>query len=209
MTDGETPPQVVQKPAKSSKKWLLLLSTVVVIISVGWWQLGVHHTVGEINPDIIKKQMFPMEKSINPQYDTNAYMEEYREAMKNSWTVWSKQALFKASDYAIEHLPPVEPTESNRWFFQYGKVRLTFLTSRLVRIEWAHEDQFQNNPTIVFSEREEYLKSKENKMPLVKVYEEIENRVVVIETEDLKITYGNPEVKFPSRNNYLFINSNN
>ena len=140
-------------------------------------------------PYVQLTSMFPLNYSHNPQYDPTHEMTLIR-ANQNPWTVWSPANLqkeFPVKDSGF--LEPVGDTTENRWFVEIGRMRFTFLTSQLLRMEWDENNIFHNDPTIVFAEREKFLKNHEK--PSIRVYDKDDTgKIVFIESSHVHIRYG-------------------
>jgi alpha-glucosidase (family GH31 glycosyl hydrolase) len=61
-----------------------------------------------------------------------------------------------------------------------GQARFTALTSRLIRMEWSANSQFEDHPSLVFINR---------RMPVPKFTKMIRRGSLIIQTGDLKLTY--------------------
>ena len=145
-------------------------------------------------PYVQRTAMFNLEDSHNPHYDQAKMMQEYR-AFTNPWTVWTQPALqndFKHIN--SENMVKIDEFKSNTRFLEIGRLRLTFLTSQMIRIEWDSNSVFQNDNTIVFSERSEYLDDSNNTPPVIEVSDKNnDGKILIISTENLRIVYGKDE----------------
>ena len=140
--------------------------------------------------DCIKKEsMFPLSTSHNPNYDQMEMMNLYRNQNK-MWQVWSPPRLIQDHPN-VNPIDIIKTSEEHRRYVQIGKLRITFLTSQMVRFEWSANEEYEDESTIVFSERKEYLFSSSN-LPLVKLEDEkLDGSIISIKTQFLHIFYGN------------------
>lgn len=72
-----------------------------------------------------------------------------------------------------------------------GQVRFTVLTSRLIRMEWSADAQFEDHPTLVFINR---------RLPVPKYKQSTRGGWLTIQTDDLKLHYKLDSGAFNSNN---------
>ena len=153
---------------------------------------------GEYSCEQRQATMFSLADSHNPHYDQQEMMKQYQLQSK-AWTWFTTPTIHEETEKNTSPIQILSNSEEPRWHVVIGRLRLTFLTSQMLRIEWEQNSMFQDSPTIIFSDRQQFLADPANKPPVVKIFDEESNgKVIHIHTKHIHVRYGAEDEKLNS-----------
>lgn len=125
--------------------------------------------------------------SYNPEYDSKTKFDKYKRHIEEFRRdgVWQipiqKQIKIKEP---VEILPELEDKFTkkqiqNQHIITIGKARFTFLTSKIIRIEWEENKKFINQNSLVFSEREDFLIKNKDFPPSIEILRKKDQKEVL------------------------------